>query len=254
MKNIVFAVTMLLAGILMSSCNKILDIWNLLHQEQTECRIQKITQSHLPVGGETRTGFFYYDSHGNLDSIIFDLHTGTGTAQLHYFSYDGQNRLIGYRSDYSRDPGDYYWLHKYVWESNKIIRDSVWLRGAGLDTIVIDFQYDDHGRVISETRRLIFPTSNLPDGEPETTHYEYDDQGNLNSSSLSAYDQMKSYISTSPVLQFIHRNYSKNNPAGAIGYTDEGLPTGFGRTYSGTAGFLDWGHPETIEYDCTEVQ
>jgi hypothetical protein len=249
MKNSLFPLMVLLTVTLMSSCNKILEAWNSFHPSQPKCRIQQITQSHLPVGGETRTGRFYYDWRGNLDSIIFDLHTGTGTAQLHYFTYDWQNRLIGYRSDYSRESGDYYWLHKYVWEGNKIIRDSIWLRGAGLDTIVIDLQYDDQGRIVVETRKMIFPISNLPDGDPETTLYEYNDQGNLNAFPF-AYDEMKSYMSTNPVLQFIHRNYSKNNPAGAVGYTDEGLPTGFGRTYAGFGGFLDWGHPETIEYDC----
>jgi hypothetical protein len=255
MKNITgFLLTILAIGVTFSGCIKIIDEWHANRPSQKACRIIKVTQSHLPVAGETRTGLFYYDWRGNLDSVIFDLHTGTGSAQLHYFFYDWQNRLIGYRSDYSRNPGDYYWLHKYVWENNIIVRDSIWLRGAGLDTIVIDLEYDAMDRVTTETRRMIFPTSDIPDGQPETTHYQYDNNGNLVNATQSVYDDKQSYISTNPVLQFIHRDYSKNNPAGAFGYNFLGLPTGFGRIYSGTPGFFDWGHPQTIEYACPPRQ
>ena len=90
----------------------------------------------------------------------------------------------------------------------------------------------------------------IPDGPSETTIYQYNTDGNLIKSFPYGYDREKNYLSTDRVLQFIHRDFSKNNPVGATGYNNASLPLGFGRSYAGFAGFFDWGHPETIEYDC----
>ncbi|HRE51599.1 MAG TPA: hypothetical protein PK339_09265 [Flavitalea sp.] len=104
--------------------------------------------------------------------------------------------------------------------------------------------------MIAETRRQIYPTQHIPDGPAEAIVYSYDDDGNLIKPYPYGYDSKVSYLSANIVLQFVLRDFSKNNPVGATGYNTAGLPLGFGRNYAGHAGFFNWGHPETIEYNC----
>lgn len=214
---------------------------------EKSCRITQIQQG-FPGSPESdpRTGLFYY-SHGKLDSVIFDISTGSAGAQFHYFKYNDNGRLIEYRADYSREEGDYYFIHNYGWEGGKITVDTVRVREAGTYTNVTYPEYDGQGRIIKETGFTIEADGN-PMNEPnDPIMYEYDSDGNLVMDGTN-YDDKTNYLRTSEVLMFTQRNYSKNNPVPADGYTSEGLPTGFP---DGAPGFfLQWGPPSHIEYSC----
>src|SRR5690349_3362515 len=114
-----FVMVMFFAG-----CRKWLDENFPGHGGNNECRISSVKQ-------DIRTGTFYYSKRGYLDSIIFDVNTGSAGAQFHYFKYSKDRKLIEYRADYSREPDDYYFIHKYVYDDNWIVTDTSWIREAG---------------------------------------------------------------------------------------------------------------------------
>lgn len=253
MKKIIYFFSLIGLAVGFSGCNKILDQWKPGGGQKKQCSITKIVQTrNYPFGSDTRTGLFYYGPNNRLDSVAFDLQGGTGRAQFYYWTYDKNNRLIGYRSEYAR--GFYEWRHKYVWKNDKIVTDSAWLQGAGLDTFVIDnFKYDNKGRVIAETKRQVYPNQNRPDEPAEIIKYMYNEDGNLIYGQFGEiqnnYDvNVLSYISTNPAMQFVFRDFSKNSAYGAIGINAAGLPLGFENNYG--LGIFGWGDPKTIEYNC----
>ena len=235
--------------VLFSSCKKLVDKYFPGHGNDKEtCRIKEITQGHGD-DESARTGKFHYSNKGLLDSVTFDIPTGSAGAQFHYFKYDNNKRLIEYRADYSHEPGDYYFIHKYVYNGNKIIRDTAFIREAGTYVDVCNLEYDSQDRIIKENVVMI-ESDGAPANSPmEPRIYNYDDDGNLVFESNPDYDNKTSYLRTNPVLMFTQRNYSKNNVATVTGYNDSGLPLGF--SFDSTPGsFLQWGAPTSIKYQC----
>lgn len=233
----IFAIIVFFTG-----CRKLIDEYFPGHDVGNSCKIKSITQ-------DIRTGTFYYNKRGYLDSIIFDVATGSAGAQFHYFKYNKERKLIEYRGDYSREEGDYYFIHKYVYDDNLIVKDTSWVREAGTAKSVHYIEYDNKGRVIRETG-LWLEGDGQPVNEPiEPINYYYDDNGNLMVNNTEGnYDDKKSFLGTSRTLMFTQRNYSKNNPLPVTSYNEEELPLGFGPEAAG--GFLQWGLPSVIEYDC----
>ena len=227
-------------------CQKIFD--RVLHggHEKTDCRIVSVKQ-HLGFSDELRTGLVYYNDHGDPDSVIFDIATGSAGAHLFYFVYDEHHRLIEYREDYSRDPGDYYYKHNYVYDNGLIVIDSTRIREAGSITEVRTLHYDHRQRVIKEDRLWV-----EGDGEPmnevlDPFVYDYNDAGNLNGDQV-AYDNKVNFMRTNWVWMFTQRNFSKNNPEGAISYNEHNLPFGF--EFEHGVNFLMFGGPAEIVYEC----
>lgn len=229
-----------------SSCQKIIDkIFHGHGHEQTGCIITQVKQP-LGFSEDERTGIVYNNTHGDPDSVIFDIETGSAGAHLFYFKYDDMHRLVEYSGWYSREPGDYYFIHRYGYEGSRIIYDTAQWREAGSWTRMGLLEYDAQGRVIKETTR-----DTLPDGMPGTSSegptftYTYNADGNLEGPN---YDDKVNFLRTSDVWMFTQRNYSENNPEGAIGYNDEDLPLGFAQDHG--VSFLQFGGPSEIQYDC----
>ncbi|HRE51600.1 MAG TPA: hypothetical protein PK339_09270 [Flavitalea sp.] len=84
MKKAIYFFFLALSSIWFTGCQKVLDQWKPGGGQNKQCSLKKITQSHLPVGGETKTGTFYYGQNNRPDSLIFDLYSGAGVAQLYY--------------------------------------------------------------------------------------------------------------------------------------------------------------------------
>lgn len=234
--------------LLFSSCKKFIDKYFPGHGNDKEtCRITEVSQMSF-VAEINRTGKFHY-SKGLLDSVTFDIFMGSSGAQFYYFKYDNNKRLIEYSADYSREPGDYYIRHKYVYSDNKIIRDTMFVREAGTYTQVKELEYDSQGRVIKEDVVLI-EADGVPQNEPQEPNiYEYNEDGNLvQEEYMDAYDDKVNFLRTNPVLQFVQRNYSKNNRIPANSYNEDGLPLSFDVAPIG--GFLQWPLPIAIKYKC----
>jgi hypothetical protein len=231
----------------LSGCRKIIDKLFPGHENDDKtCRIKSIKQ--FITAKTYRTGLFYYNDHGDPDSVIFDVSTGSAGPQLYYFKYNQHNKLIEYRADYDRDPGNYFTIHNYSYAGGHIVTDKARVRQAGSYKTVSKLEYDSQGRVIKENVEVVEtdgqPTSEILD----PLIYTYNADGNLVLSYISAYDNKTSYLSTNDVWMFIERNYSKNNPVGATQYNDADLPLGFNNTAGGF--FLQFGQPSEIRYHC----
>lgn len=248
LKSLVSGIVMLLLVMLFPSCRKILDKLFPDHDgnKPKDCRIVKVKQ-YLSTGEDLRTGIVYNNAHGDPDSVIFDIETGSSGAHLFYFKYDASHRLVEYSGWYSREEDDYYFIHKYGYSGNLIVYDTTLWREAGTWTRMGLLEYDGQNRVIKETSR-----DTLPDGQTgvssdgPTLTYTYNADGNLG----TGYDDKVNFLRTSKTWMFTQRNYSKNNPAGATGYNDEDLPLGF--EMGGGVSFLQFDGPAVIEYDCSE--
>lgn len=231
-----------------SSCKKLVDKYFPGHGHNKEtCRIKEVTQGSYDIELK-RTGQFHYSNRGLLDSITFDLTLGSAGAQFYYFKYDKNKRLTEFSAHYSHDPGDYFYVHRYAYSGNKIIRDTMFVRQAGTYTMVETLTYDNQGRIIKEDRLLI-EADGQPQNEPqEPTIYEYNEDGNLVKEYMNEYDDQVNFLRTNPVLMFVHRNFSRNNAITANAYNEFDLPLGFDIAPIGV--FLEWGLPTSIKYQC----
>ena len=214
-----------------SGCRKLVD--HIFRDDTTtagNCRIAKIIRAD-EVWGEVSTGIVYYNDHNDPDSVIFDFDGSTAQRALYYFFYDDDHRLIEYRVDYSREPGDYFSWHKYGYENGVIATDTARIRQAGQWGEVRNIQYDLSGRVIKENRRIIELDYYPADEEANPFEYAYDASGNLDGE-IYVYDKKVNFLRTNKVWMFIQRNYSMNNRPGATSYNEYGLPLTFeiGRT------------------------
>jgi len=227
------------------SCQKVLDHWPKGHGNQVDCKIKKLIYSDFEYN-------YYYGPKGLLDSIIRvpeDSYLPRGNA---FLKYDQQNRLIEYAEYYDRDPQDYISIHHYKYAGNRIVQDTGFIRIAAAYTEVLDIEYDFWGR-ITKTSGFSWiendPSTPIPS---VTMRYAYNDDGNKNkvwfNDDLTTYDNFDdkvNYVRTDPVLEFLFRNYSKNNALpGPTSYNDKGLPI----TFAGDVNdpYLFTG----IEYNC----
>lgn len=239
-----------------SSCRKLIDkIFNGHHTNRTGCTIKTI--KHELVEGSSRIATFYNNSHGDPDSVVFDIAAGSAGAQYFYYRYDNHRRLIAFDSYYDREPDGYFFKHRYGYDNlGRIVADTAEISQAGRWTTVYDIQYDNQNRVISEVGRTIISDGNpVPSPEEVTTSYPYDSRGNLETGGHT-YDDKVNFLRTSKVLMFTERNYSKNNPVGASGYNDSNLPLGFPDFPENMFPTADWSLiqdniPLEITYDCS---
>lgn len=240
-----------------SSCQKIIDkIFNRGNHNSTGCTVKTIKQEIFE--GSFRTATFYNNSRGNPDSVIFDVSAGSAGAQLYYYWYDNQNRLIAFDSYYDTDRDVHFFKHRYGYdELGRIKTDTVDICQAGCWTTVLDLQYDNQNRVVSEVGRVIVSDGEpVPNPEPFTLNYPYDSRGNLVPAN-DIYDEKVSFLRTSNVLMFTERNYSRNNPIGASGYNEQSLPLGFPDFTENMFPTSHWAliqrnAPTEITYDCKD--
>lgn len=138
----------------LSACNKIFDHIVNGGDEAKKCRITDFTQNNIPIGPGSRTAQFYYNNHGNIDSIIADVETGSLGAHRFYFNYGQNHKLISYIE--AMGPSyPYEEIHKYAYENGRIVRDSLRMEPDAMSTTVKTLEYDNQGRIIKEVNKVV---------------------------------------------------------------------------------------------------
>jgi hypothetical protein len=242
-KTFDIVVALILLGLFSSGCTKIYDKWFAGHEPKpsSECRITQIEQGPGPFSAR-RTGTYYYDEKGKLDSVVFN--DDIPGSQFYYWRYDDHDRLTEYEADYSRD--NFNFIHKYAWNGGKITQDTFFFNGpGGVEIVLWDLEYDSEGRVVAQTGKHIDTLEYGISVTPGT--WEYNSDGNL--ANGAEYDNSPNCLTLAKVLAFTERNYSKNNVSSSVlGYNSKGLPIAFRPTGS----FLEWWYPNKIIYNCPD--
>jgi hypothetical protein len=212
----------------------------------SKCKLRRIYQGTTEIG-QPITAIFSYNRAGNPYSVLY---TPGGTAvHDHYFFYDQKNRLTEWRLAWG---GYVIESHYYSHNLNdQIVKDSaIYLDCCGgfQGEYVSTIEYDASGRVVKET------IVNTRNGEGPLTRtrrptYTYDSRGNLGvlGWKSSSYDNKINPLRQNSVFQFIHRNYSMNNPSVQPRYNSLGLPLSLLRSNDGF--FNDVGATRVI-YEC----
>jgi hypothetical protein len=190
----------------------------------SKCKIRRIYQGTTDTG-QPITAIFSYNRAGNPYSVLYS--PGGTAVNDHYFIYDAKNRLQEWRLAW----GGYVIQHHYYTHNlnDQIVKDSaIYLDCCGRlnNEFVSTIEYDAAGRVVKET---IVNTKTDEEGTLSRTRrptYTYDNRGNLGvlGWKSSSYDYKVNPLRQSPVFQFIHRNYSMNNPSVQPRYNSLGLP------------------------------
>jgi hypothetical protein len=218
------------AAILLCSCQKNLQDKNNdtelratpLPGQQTYCRIESIWEKLQ--GTEDRFRLVLYDQYENPVAITTPV-LGTGIS-YHQFRYDQWHRL----KDYIAYIGGalFQTWHIYGYDnSGRIAYDTVyWFGSPGerpTDYWLREFQtigYDDQNRI----NRVNYTDAT---GRISIVNYEYDAAGNLihPASKGVTYDNKINLNRTNDIWMFLARDYSVNNPYGAVSYNSAGYPT-----------------------------
>jgi hypothetical protein len=185
-----------------------------------------------------------YNEKGNPVSVIFD--SLNNITPWHFFEYDGMNRLVEYRVEWGPGREFYKEIHHYGYSDEGLITiDTAYLEVEGTFNLIYYLEYDDQDRVVKQDEYILHD-----DGTTSyfrTLNFEYGTDGNLIVEN-KMYDDKPSFIATNKTWQFISRDYSNNNVAGALTYNENGLPLTFDEPNGGS--FLGNSTPAFIEYEC----
>ena len=194
---------------------------------------------------ETSDRFFTYDDWGNPIRCTYKVDPDATGKPTSVFVYNLHHELIAYSG---------YNTHRLTLNAKgQAILDSLEMNYAGQDDqYVIQLFYDVFGRVSKEiSTHYHSQGEDLPIPYPqEISYYIYDRRGNLIRPDTDGignleYDNKTSLLRTHPVLMFVHRDYSLNNPKGATEYNRAGLPDTWYGTFLGGSGI-----EVNIIYDC----
>lgn len=199
--------------------------------EFSNCKLRRVVYENPFVGQSTVNMLFTYNAQGNPLSLVKT--SGDYNTTNFYFYYDSKKRLTGLLENHDQSNwSEYTLLHRYGYdENNRITSDTLlglwrepWQELTPRAITLLN--YDSQGRIIKENIRDFWSGTT---GNPT---YTYDVRGNLAVANWKSswYDNKVSIFRSHPVLQFIHRNYSRNNavpdpnPFPAMTYNSIGLP------------------------------
>lgn len=241
---------------LLSSCQKLLDYYNVRDVEQPPaCKITIIAYLDEFFDNNTQ---ITYDGEGFPSSVIYtsyDIGFDYTNSYTFNYNYDNLNRIVSQTSDWVYSQNQVY--YSYEGTSRLPARDTI--PGISGTVYVEDFEYDPNGRIIKITKRVI---EQWPDDETVYPtlefHYYYDIRGNRqenpsnpNYPGLIQYSDKPSLFSLHPVWQIIHKDFSKNNVLNGETFNDKGLPLKIKqKRVPGFPGFLDMLPGSVITYDC----
>jgi len=222
MKRIKFFFRLIAALLIIQiyACEKIIEN---LPGKPKNCRIKRILY-HSGYNGDYY-GNFYYNKWGNPDSVIHGYVGLVNTNQ--YFKYNNKRQLI--EAIYGWGGGKEQW-HKFVYTNGIITSDTVYTFASNeepeplhyVNKLIVYFEYDNFGRIIKETRDLLYPVR-----DRNIWTYSYDANGNRNNpyEPNFSYDNYTNIHVLHPIWQFLSRDYSLNNPFHAVSYNNFRLPT-----------------------------
>lgn len=191
--------------------------------EFPDCKLRRLNHEFPGMDFNFVSGLFTYNKAGNPISLLYN-NNSTGNPN-HYWFYDKQNRLVEWRKTYQNGT-IVSESHRYVYDAAGVaVRDTaMFIEG---DTIinVYTFTYDNQGRIVKENIKNIW-NAGAPLNAQRNPTYTYDARGNLATAGWksSYYDNMVNPLRTSPVFQFIFKNWSRNNSNHQPFYNSKGLP------------------------------
>ena len=190
--------------------------------------------------------FFEYDSLGRLEYRRASYETRLSPD--YKFIYDRRGRLSQYITNggsYSVGSRFYEWHYLYYDSRGRITKDTLFSDGVigpdgpvfdpmmppGYNRSAIEYEYDSRNRMVRRTTP----------GNSST--YTYNAQGNLVTNVYGDslhYDNKVNFNRTDPILQFINRDYSANNPLGASSYNAYSLPLEYLYVHGSTSIIIDY--------------
>lgn len=173
--------------------------------------------------------YFEYDAKNRLEyrSVTFSNPMSPSFKVI----YDNLGRPASYLANANYNVGGFFeeWHFLYYNNKNEVVVDSIFSTGFvgtngrpldPMDSSVTRFEYDAQHRIIKETNSK---------GYGHT--YVYNAAGNLagidNGAPITTYDDKVNFNRTDLFLQFIDRDYSKNNRVLAAAYNQYGLPLAY---------------------------
>lgn len=241
----------ILLTLLLAGCTKYPD-----QQPSVACKCKLLTIS------SNREGDYHveyrYDTKNRLSERIVTPNSSSHPDLK--IIYDNLGRVSQYLGNADPnimdDPFD-EWHYLYYDNQNRVVTDTFYSSGVvgpngpvdipihfPLTFTVKTFEYDSQNRIIK--------ISSAPYGDTET--FAYDTAGNLILSSWGTplqYDDKVNWNRTDPFLQFLHRDYSKNNKVGASSYNNYGLPLAYAYTGETPTAIEPYGiYPAVFTYKC----
>lgn len=243
------------------------------------CRIQEISNIDSTRSGRRFAVDFEYD---DINNNLKRIHQRSLNLLHDYlFRYDSLNRvsdIIVYYFHTNTVVGEYFstWYRPMIYDAkNRIIKDSIYYGGTiGEGPIIVPEEgayaherahtYDTKDRIIKTTEtyesfgmtiineeRYFYnsTTNNL-----DSVIYSYDSNNQRHKVIYSKYDNKVNIRRTNPILQYVDRNYSRNNNFNTTAYNEYNLPTA-ATPYDSINGArflsfsLNW---PTIKYICNE--
>ena len=244
-----------------SSCQKILDYYNLSHHEKpSQCKIDSINYYGASDGILYHSMDFQYNEDGRLKGV-FEEYPVTDPEQIFAdywpYLYDAKGRLV--RTGPLSTPQPFGEIYVYEGDSPLPARDTMIVMGG---PTVEDFEYDSQGRIIKIKQR--FFAFNDDPNEPEIhqvdsliIRYYYDLRGNRQEhpsnegySGLITYSDKPSLYSLSPALQIQYRDWSRYSTLKATSYNEYGLPLKLAPDQPHLQPLINMQGGHTIAYEC----
>jgi hypothetical protein len=219
MKKIILFLLATSCYVLLPGCKK-----NDPPHHSSACKLLKIESKEMEY-------YFAFEYNAKNQLISRKAAYMTRMSPDYKFIYDSTGRLAQYITNADPDTiGGFFWQWHYLYYDNlgRIVKDTFYADGTigpdgpvfpegmppGYTMGIENYEYDANNRMIS--RSGLFNDS-----------YAYNAQGNLENDGYGnslQYDNKVNFNRTDPVLQFINRDYSRNNPIGAKSYNQYGLP------------------------------
>ena len=222
---------------LLPGCQKFVDVKDLWHQHNPDCRIAEIAY-HSSIGPDTIFAKFNYDNKGRPTRILSSyVHDGRPN---HLFRYDSKGRLSNYIGHYAANIMDDvrydFWIQYHYDARGRVVSDSVHVFGDLINgqpqpnaqiNYARYYELDSYGRIIGETRPMPYGVEKAEyiynaAGNMEV-HNEYIDTHLVWSDTLH-YDHKVNLHRTNEIWMLIDRDYSQNNRQPADHYNKSGLP------------------------------
>ena len=220
-------VCLLLLAITFSSCQKLLDYYNIRNagNKTPDCRVATIKwESEFLKYNAT----FSYNEAGLPEKVTEIYNTGLDDIEeIDPFEYDDQNRLLREGPYSTFNPNAR--LYEYEGNSPLPVRATL---SSNASVFAEEFEYDQKGRMIQLSVKLVREPGNEHPNEPAVvTKFYYDQRGNRQFSPSNAhypglveYSDKPSLYSLNKIWQIVNRDFSKNATLYGETFNEHGLP------------------------------
>ena len=247
----------LCAAVLLSSCQKALDYYNVKEVEAPpSCRVETI-KGHSEDGTLVHDMQFIYSANGKLEGVTdwFPEEDPDGIfADFWEYRYDSLGRII-YTGPFST-PRPFAEIYYYEGNSPLPAGDTL-VRLAFM--VAEKFGYDAQGRIVEIEQKFISwdEDGNMVVEEPTFTRYYYDLRGNRQESPGNfdyagpiIYSDKPSLYSLDPVFQIQYKDWSKNSTIEAEALNEQQLPTKLKPQQRHMQPFISMAPGYSLAYSC----